>query len=94
MSRILHYLDDFLVFGRPGSLECQEALQAVLEWCRKLGVPIPEQKTEGPAQVITFLGIEVDTMEYQLRLPSEKLSRLQEEIKSWTGRRSASKRDH
>jgi len=85
---MLHYLDDFLLFGRPGTSECQEGLQTVYEWCSRLGVLIAEQKTERPAQVITFLGIELDTIESQLRLPTEKLCRLQGEIKSWVGKKS------
>jgi len=27
--RMLHYLDDFLLFGRPGTSECREGLQTV-----------------------------------------------------------------
>ena len=76
VAHVLHYLDDFC---------CSVGhIQIALEWCSKLGVPIAEQKTEGPAKVITFLGIKVDTLECQLRLPSEKLQPLQEDIKLWT----------
>lgn len=89
---ILHYLDDFLLLGSPGTGNCQEGLYTAMEVYRKLGMPIAEQKTEGPTQVLTFLGIEVDTEKMEVRLPEDKLRCLQEEIKSWTGKKSTTKR--
>ena len=91
--RVLHYLDDFLLFRAPGTSQCDEALQLALEWCSRLGVPIAEGKTEGPAERITFLGIQIDTLKEELCLPEEKLHHLQREIGQWTKRRSCKKRD-
>ena len=90
---IIHYLDDFLITSSPDGTACERALALALEKCRKLGVPIAGHKTEGPATTITFLGIELDTVARTMRLPTEKLSRLQREIKRWTGRWSCTKRD-
>ncbi len=50
-------------------------------------------KTEGPTTTITFLGIELDTVAQTMRLPSEKLGRLQWMIEGWLGRQSCIKRD-
>ena len=77
---ILHYLDDFLLFGRPGTSDCQEGLHTAMRVCCRLGMPIAEQKMESPTQALTFLGIEVDTKEMKVRLPADKLQHL--EIKS------------
>ena len=93
VPELLHYLDDFLIFGGTESLECQQALEKALQLCLKLGVPVAKSKTEGPATNITFLGIELDTTAMIVRLPREKLHRLQREICKWTGRRSCSKRE-
>ena len=93
MHRIMHYLDDFLLFGAPGSGQCCQALQLAMDCCTRLGVPIAESKTEGPTERITFLGIELDTEKGELRLPEEKLLRLQREIRQWTSRRSCTKRE-
>ena len=38
------------------------------------------------------LGIELDTVNRRLRLPIEKLHRLQQEIRSWVGRHSCRKK--
>ena len=93
VPELLHYLDDFLIFGAPDSLECQQALEKALQLCLQLGVPVAKSKTEGPATSIIFLGIELDTVAKMVRLPREKLHRLQREISKWTGRRSCSKRE-
>ena len=41
---------------------------------------------------ITFLGIEIDSMTAQLRLPAEKLAQLIADLYSWRNRRSCTKR--
>ena len=89
----IHYLDDFLLFGAPDTLECSQALTKALAICARLGVPVAEQKTVGPTSVLVFLGIELDISARTLRLPQEKLSRLQGEIQWWMGRRSCTKRE-
>ena len=93
VPELLHYLDDFLIFGVPDSLECQQALEKALQLCLKLGVPVAKSKTEGPATSITFLGIELDTVAMMVQLPSEKLHRLQRVISKWADRRACSKRE-
>lgn len=41
--------------------------------CRELGLPLKLEKVEGPATVLTFLGIVIDTVRFKLRLPEDKL---------------------
>ena len=48
-----------------------------------LGMPVAAHKTEGPATCVIFLGILIDTITFELRLPAEKLQRLQTLIQSW-----------
>ena len=57
ISKILHYLDDFLLVGSPESDECSQALKATIEVCAKLGIPIAPDKLEGPANILSFLSI-------------------------------------
>jgi hypothetical protein len=40
------------------------------------GVPVAEDKTVEPTEILTFLGIEFDTLGMELRLPNEKLVEL------------------
>ena len=89
----LHYLDDFLFIGAPNTEECKQALECALSTCAILGIPVATQKVEGPSTCLSFLGIELDTQALQLRLPAEKLRRLQALIKSWQGKKTCLKRD-
>ncbi len=57
----IHYLDDFLLLGPPGSLACKEALSKTLKMCCELGVPVAEERTEGPSTALTFLSIIIDS---------------------------------
>jgi len=90
----LHYLDDFLLLGPPASPHCQEALQATLKLCRDLGVPVADEKTEGPATTLTFLGIEIDSCHRQLRLPQEKLRDLCRLLAQWMPRNRPPRQGH
>ena len=82
-DRSIHYLDDFLLIGPPDSPECAEALQTLLALCKELGIPVAEEKTEGPATILIFLGIEIDTIAMQLCLPGVKLQDLLTTLGLW-----------
>ena len=93
VSPLLHYLDDFLLFGCPHTQNCSKALMTALSCCGQLGVPIASKKTEGPSSSLTFLGMEIDTEAIELKLPVDKLGRLQKEISLWNSRKFTTKRD-
>ena len=59
---LLHYLDDFLFSGPPGSKKAAMAHDQAISAFRELGVPVATHKTEGPATQVTFLGIDIDTV--------------------------------
>ena len=44
--------------------------------CNDLGVPLAEEKTEGPTSAITFLGLELDAANQMIRIPQDKLVQL------------------
>jgi hypothetical protein len=44
--------------------------------CDELGVPIAENKTVGPSNIITFLDFIIDTVLMMVRIPEEKLQKL------------------
>ena len=82
---ILHYLDDFLVIGRPRSVECMANVTLLLSVFEHLGISVAVDKLEGPAPVIIFLGIELDTIKGITRLPTRKLEELQSLVTAWVG---------
>ena len=89
----LHYQDDFLIIGPREKEECEAVLGRVYKLFAKLGIPIASQKTECPARSLVFLGIVIDAIEGVLRLPEEKLRRLQRTIREWESRRTCTKRE-
>ncbi len=90
---VFHYLDDFITLGQSSSPQCQCNLEGIIQVCRDTGTPLEEDKCQGPAQAITFLGIELDTLSMEIRLPQEKLDRLRKLLAEWGGRKAGKKRD-
>ncbi len=89
----MHYLDDFLLVSSPVVAEAQANLALALSVCTELGAPVAPEKVAGPSERITFLGIEIDSDRQELRLPADKLARLQQLIGLWRSRESCVKRD-
>ncbi|XP_060583687.1 uncharacterized protein LOC132739884 isoform X1 [Ruditapes philippinarum] len=78
-AKLLHYLDDFL--GGDRSKEtCAHALRTFKDTMSELGVPLAEDKTEGPTEVLTFLGLELDTNQMCVRIPELKVLEVTKKI--------------
>lgn len=93
ISYVGHILDDFLIMEpsattQPPSQPCQASLTSMLLTFKTLGVPIAEHKTDGPSQVIEFLGLILDSKKMEARLPNDKLERLKNDLFSWETRKS------
>ena len=83
----IHYLDDFLLFSPPSG-DGQWLPHRALSTFQSLGVPVASQKIEGPATVVTFLGIVIDTVRCELSLPVHKIYEIQDKLRGWLSRRS------
>lgn len=92
VSTIMHYLDDYLTAGHSHA-ECEKNLHQLKIAFRNIGVPLAEEKFEGPASTISFLGILLDTERLEARLPEDKLSSIKELITEWLIKPSATKRE-
>ena len=90
---IMHYLDDFLLVGAPHSRECREGVRTVLQIFNRLGLPVAEEKLEGPDVQLTFLGLELDSDAMVIRLPEGKLMELKALVQQWLGRKSCKRKD-
>ena len=93
VTGIDHYLDDFVIVAPPTGASCHIFLQTMQDECASLGVTLAPEKTEGPTTCLVFLGIEVDTVAGRLRLPREKLIRLQQDVDRWLGRKTCQRRE-
>ena len=93
ISPLIHYLDDFLTMGPADSTICQENFATIQRFCQELGIPLALDKLEGPSHSLTFLGIELDTVRMEARLPEDKLTRIRALLSSWLTRKKATKRE-
>ncbi|XP_060111130.1 olfactory receptor 6N1-like [Heteronotia binoei] len=78
LNNTVHYLDDYLFVGPAGSGQCNRLLRSFEDLAGELGVPLAHEKTEGLSLVITFLGIELDTIWQASQLPADKVEGLRD----------------
>ena len=71
-----HIIDDFFFCGPKNSPKCAQSLVSFLAMCKSVGIPIKQEKTEGPSTCMTIYGIEVDSDDMILRLPVDKVSKI------------------
>jgi len=87
---VIHYVDDFLFVVEPGKEEeAKRMLTGAMALCEMLGLPLAPEKTEGPVQCLTFLGIELDTLKLESRLPASRLAELKLRMVEWGSRTHA-----
>ena len=85
----MHYLDDYLTLV-PSAPACKENLKLTFA---RLGVPLAEEKLEGPSTTILFLGIILDSVHLEAHLPADKLEGIKIALAEWSSKRTATKRE-
>ena len=90
LFRVLHYLDDFF-FAEPDEAACAATMAGVRAHAAKLGILLEPFKEVGPSTILTFLGVELDTVAMVARLPPDKLADLLQSIPRWLTRRKCIK---
>ena len=93
VTPLLHYLDDFLTLGPPQSEIWHHNLSTLKHLCHRLGVPLALEKVAGPTTCLPFLGIILDSELMEVRLPDDKLARIQELLITWLDKKKATKRE-
>ena len=69
-----HYLDDYLGGGTANNNECKAIIEAFHSQCNILGVPLAKDKCLGPVTQLVFLGLELDSVMMQVRVPMDKVN--------------------
>ena len=67
-----NYLDDFLIIS-DSEVECKAALACLVDLVQSLGFDVNWNKVEGPAPILSFLGVEINCVNRTLSLPAKKL---------------------
>ena len=67
-------IDDFLLLAHSVE-QCHHDIMAYVSLCKQIGVPLAPSKTVGPSSSIPFLGIILDAVHMEARLPDDKLEK-------------------
>lgn len=73
-KRINSYLDDVLII-RVIRDRCWELMMEYCRLCELIGLPLAEEKTEGPTPIIVFLGMLINALDRTIGLPQDKVNR-------------------
>ena len=88
----IHYLDDFLLVG-SSEVECQVYMGRMSSLFSELGIPLADDMAVGPSQIVTYLGIEINSVDQSIRLPQDKYLELLQLLEFWKGRKKCTKRE-
>lgn len=92
IENVLHLLDDFLTLDPPESMPDRTMAILTLVFS-KLGIPLSTNKSAGPANVLEYLGIILDSLRMEARLPLQKVQRIAEIIDSFQEKKSCTKQE-
>ena len=67
---------------------CQASLSSMILTFKNLNIPISAPKTEGPSQIIQFMGIILDSGKMEARLPEDKVERIRSALSTFQSQRS------
>lgn len=88
LEHVIHILDDFFI-AESSRLACLESFSTLLKFFMSVQAPTVASKTIGPSQTLEFMGIVLDSVRMEARLPDDKLARARDLLLSFKSRRSA-----
>lgn len=92
VSGCAHILDDFF-FVAPDYQKALIDLNAFLSLMSELNIPIKSSKTCLPSTVLSFVGIELDSISMEKRLPMDKVTKIKLLLAQFKSRKHVTLRD-
>ena len=98
ISFVCHILDDFLII-EPASESlspsegCKQSLSSMLLTLRNLCIPTAAEKTQGPCTCLEFIGIILDSVRMEARLPYHKVERILTSLDNFKSKKSCTLRE-
>ena len=71
-QKSIYYLDDFFTVNKYAQV-CDQTMNVLKQVCKEIQMPIAPEKSEGPATVVEFLGLMIDTVLMMICIPQDKL---------------------
>ena len=84
LPHTLHLLDDFLSII-PHHMDGSAAMARLRSMFHALHIPLSEAKTVGPTPSLEYLGIVIDSIAMEARLPQDKLLRITASVRQFLG---------
>ena len=78
LNTIEHYLDDFFFAGPPNTMQCHRLMSCFEAVCADMQVPLTDEQKFGPVTSLAFLGLQIDTINMQVRVPQTKREELKQ----------------
>ena len=85
---VIHYSDDFLMFSEPFIYQALRELGQFRDTFQRLNIPIAEDKIAGPAPQVPYLGIDIDTENFTISIPHDKITETMSKMYIWCTRRT------
>ena len=81
------------MFLAPSKDKCLADMQAFMALCADIGVPLAPSKTIAPTTALPFLGITLDSVRLEARLPVDKLEQCKLLLRDFSARSKVSLRE-
>lgn len=79
-SSLDHYLDDFTFAGKKDTDICATLMSTFEILFAELGIPLAHVKLVRPTTSLTFLGLAIDTVDTDVRIPYQKTVELRKAL--------------
>ena len=89
---VVNYLDDFIAVGETKEV-CLCARGRMVSVLRTLGFHVSFDKLTFPSTCVTYLGIEIDSDRFELRLPEGKIEKLKSLLDYYSTKKRISKKN-
>lgn len=92
IETLLYLLDDFLTIDHPQHMADRTMAIMTMLFAR-LGIPLSPLKTLGPTTCLDYLGVTLNTLTMQARLPEDKIDRIRNLLTQFIKIKSVTKRE-
>ena len=90
---LIHYLDDYFLAGPANSSLCKHCMDIFIVACNYLGMPLSSNKLVGPTTTLVYLGIAIDSVKKESRLPLDKYCERLELSHNWHAGEKSTKQE-
>ena len=88
---VINYIDD--VIGFELLSRSNDTFQYLQDLLKELGFSLNEKKIVSPQTKVSCLGVEVDTVNFTIAVPPEKMKKIRETCHGWVGRTKYTKNE-